>query len=71
MKTMSSSTQRSRKFTVKLKNDERRWEAYRKKDRERKTKQAQGRVSLSEKEKAVAKKESSHKGKEELATKSI
>lgn len=54
MKTMSSSTERSRKFREKLKNDEKRWEAYRKKDRERKTKQAQGRVSLSEKEKAFS-----------------
>lgn len=49
---MSSSTERSRKFREKLKNDEKRWEAYQKKDRERKTKQAQGRISLSEKEKA-------------------
>ena len=47
MKTMSSSTQRSRKFREKLKKD--------RKDRERKTKQAQGRVSLSEKEKAGTK----------------
>ena len=50
---MSSSTERSRKFREKLKNDEKKLEAYQRNDRERKARQAEGRASLSEKEKAL------------------
>lgn len=49
---MSSSTERSRKFRERLKNDEKKLEAYQRKDRERKAKQyPKAKSTMSEKEK--------------------
>ena len=49
---MSSNTERSKKFRQKLKDDEEKLAAYRKKDRERKAKQyAESRAKMSDREK--------------------